>query len=365
MKLANTLILYPQKITDMILSRSDQLKIDKEQILALTQKIFGDVELSKSDFFDWQYLDNPDGEAIVIIAKDDEKTNSIIGVESILPMNLMVNQKVVRASLSCNSYVDPDYRKKGIFSKLISFVKKESTINDISCIYGVANDNSFNSFMKKDSHEISNLPILFRLLRLSNYFPFPLSTFLHIFDNIWKIKKNNNPNVFEFKDYFDESFEVLCKKANQRIPIIKHRTKEYLNWRFKDHPTREYKTFVLKENSILEGYIVTRKAVVNGKSIGVIVDFLVDSNANPEKIKDLIKIALEDFWNSDVSVTIAVFGPLTFEYRLLSKTGFKIAPKFLKPQSAHFILINSDGDDLEQLKNYENWFFSFSDYDVF
>mgnify|MGYP003989442275 CR=1 FL=1 len=57
----------------MILSKSDQLKIDKEQILALAQKIYGDVEISKSDFFDWQYLDNPEGEAIVIVAKDDEK----------------------------------------------------------------------------------------------------------------------------------------------------------------------------------------------------------------------------------------------------------------------------------------------------
>ncbi len=349
----------------MILLGSSNLKSDKNLILEIKRKIFLDSELSKTNFFDWQYLHNPDGEAIVIIAKDDEKSNSIIGVESILPMNLMVNQKVVKASLSCNSYVDPDYRKKRIFSKLISLVKKESTINNISCIYGVANDNSFNSFMKKDSHEISDLPILFRPIRLSNYFSFPLRNLLHFFDNIWKIKKSNNPNIIQFDGYFDDSFEILCKKANQRIPIIKHRTKEYLNWRYKDHPTREYKIFVLKENSMLEGYVVTRKTIVNGKSIGVIVDFLVDSNTNPEKIKDLIKIALEDFWNSDVSVTIAVFGPSTLEYQLLSKTGFKIAPKFLKPQSSHFILINSDRDDLKQMKNYDSWFFSFGDYDVF
>ena len=349
----------------MILSKSDELKVDKEQILALTQKIFGDVELSKPTFFDWQYLDNPDGEAIVITAKDDEKNNCIIGIESILPMNLMINQKIVKASLSCNSYIDPNYRKKGIFSKLISFAKNESTINDISCIYGVANDNSFNLFRKKNSHEISDLPILFRPMRLSNYFSFPISNFLHLFDNIWKIKKNYNSNIVQFNDYFDESFEVLCKKVNERIPIIKHRTKEYLNWRYKDHPTREYKTFVLKENSILEGYIVTRKTNLNGKSIGVIVDFLVNSKINQEKINDLIKTALEDFWNSDICVIIAAFGPLTLEYQLLSKTGFKIAPKFLKPQSAHFILINSDSKDFDQLKNYENWFFSFGDYDIF
>jgi len=351
----------------MILSKSNQLKDDKDQILDLTRKIFGDTELSKSDFFDWQYLHNPEGEAVVITAKDDDEINSIIGIESILPMNIMVNQKIVKASLSCNSYVHPDYRKKGIFSKLISMVQEESMKKDILFIYGVANDNSFNSFVKKGSNEISNIPILIRPLRLSNYFSFPLSTFLRLFDNIWKIKKSINPNVNQYSDCFDESFEILAKKVNQRIPIIKQRTKEFLNWRYKDHPTRQYKTFVLKENSILEGYIITRKTSVNGKSVGVIVDFLVDSDTNPKKIRDLIQIALNDFWNSGVSATIAISGPSTFEYQLLCQTGFKIAPKFLKPQSAHFILISSDPniDDLEQLKKYDNWFFSFGDYDVF
>jgi len=123
----------------------------------------------------------------------------------------------------------------------------------------------------------------------------------------------------------------------------------------------------LKDDFILEGYIITRKTTVKGKSVGVIVDFLVDSNVNPKKIRDLIQIALDDFWNSGVSVTIAMSGPSTFEYQLLCNVGFKIAPKFLKPQSAHFILIslNPNSDDLEQLKKYDNWFFSFGDYDVF
>ena len=347
--------------------QSDKLKEDKDQILQLTRKIFGDAEISKSDFFDWQYLDNPEGEAIVITAKDDEKQNAIVGVESILPMNIIVNQKIVKASLSCNSYVDPDYRNKGIFSKLISMVIKQSMEKNILCIYGVANDNSFNSFIKKDSHEISNMPILFRPLKLSNYFSFPISTVLRIFDNIWKAKKSVNPSVTEFDGNFDESFEILATKTSQRIPVIKQRTKEFLNWRYRNSPTRQYKTFVLKQDSVLGGYMITRKTEINGKSVGVIVDFMVDPDANPAGIKDLVQIALDDFWKSGVSATIAISRPLTVEYQSLSKSGFKIAPKFLKPQSAHFILINSDPnrEDLTQLKKYDNWFFSFGDYDVF
>ena len=51
-------------------------------------------------------------------------------------------------------------------------------------------------------------------------------------------------NVIQFSDYFDESFEIFVKQVSKKIPIIKQRTKEFLNWRYKDHPTRQYKTFV-------------------------------------------------------------------------------------------------------------------------
>jgi len=352
----------------MILSKSKKLQDDKDQILELTRKIFGDVEISKPSFFDWQYLHNPEDEALVMIARDDDnEQNPMIGIESLLPVNIMVEEKLVKVFLSCNSYVHPNYRNKRIFSKLLSLAKKEYVKKDALCIYAVTNDKSFNSFVKQGFHEISNLPILFRPLKLSNYFPFPFNTILHFFDNIWKIKKNVNPNIIQFNDYFDESFEILSKKANQRIPIIKQRTKEFLNWRYKDHPTREYKIFILKENLVLKGYIITRKTNVNGKSIGVIVDFLADSNTNPKKIIDLIHVALDDFWNSDISVTIAISGPTTFEHQSLSNAGFKTTPKFLKPQSNHFVLINSDSSKnyLEKLKKYDNWFFSFGDYDVF
>ena len=351
----------------MIISLWTNKDDEKQAILELTRKIFGDSEISLPSFFDWQYLGNPEGEAIIIIARDENNHNKVIGIESILPINVVINQKIIKASLSCNSYVDPDYRNKGIFSKLISFMIEESKKKNILCTYGVANDNSFNSFLKKGAHEISDLPILFRPLRFSKYFNFPLNKILKPFDNIWKVKNNTNPNVTQFDNNFDDSFETLVKKVSQRIPIIKQRTKEFLNWRYRNHPTRDYKIFVLKENSQLVGYIVTRQIDINGKSIGVIVDFLVDPDVSSQKINDLIQIALYDFWNSGISVTISLSESSVFVSQPLRHFGFKTIPKFLKPTSAHFILINSDlsQSNFVQLKKYDNWSFSFGDYDVF
>ena len=351
----------------MIISLWTNKDDEKQAILKLTRKIFADSEISSSGFFDWQYLDNPEGEAIIVIARDENNHNKVIGVESILPINILINQKIIKASLSCNSYVDPDYRNKGIFSKLISFMIKECKKKNILCTYGVANDNSFNSFLKKGSHEISDLPILFRPLRLSKYFPFPLNKILKPFDIFWKIKNNTNSNIIQFDNDFDDSFEILVKKVSDRIPIIKQRTKEFLNWRYRNHPTRNYKIFVLMENSQLQGYIITRQTTINGKSVGVIVDFLVNPDINSKKINDLIQTALYDFWNSDISIAISLSESSIFVSKPLRHFGFKTIPKFLKPTSAHLILINSElnQNSFEQLKQLDHWFFSFGDYDVF
>ena len=54
------------------------------------------------------------------------------------------------------------------------------------------------------------------------------------------------------------------------------------------------------------------------------------------------------------------------ENDLLRKSGFFVAPSFLKPVSLHFIVQTYD-DDIQhvKLKKFENWFFVFGDYDVF
>ncbi len=38
---------------------------EKQAILDLTKKTFGDVDIVNSAYFDWQYRDNPNGKATV------------------------------------------------------------------------------------------------------------------------------------------------------------------------------------------------------------------------------------------------------------------------------------------------------------
>ena len=352
----------------MIISEWVDCENEKTAILDLTRKVFGDVEYATPSYFDWQYRDNPQGKAIVLLAKDEEKNNSVIGLEVIIPTKVIVDQKIVMTSLSCNSAIDPAYRKQGVFSKLLASIRDKALKNGISSLYAVPNDESFNAFIKQGSVEIVNLPLLVRPLKLSKYFDTPVRTLLQPFDSIWKINKNINSDIEQPINEYNSDFETLTAKASKRISIIQKRDKEFLQWRYGKHPTRKYQTFVLKENSVLKGYIITRQTILNGKNIGVIVDFLVDAEVkNREKLKDLVKTALENFWKNDISLAIATCRNGLLENKILRETGFFTTPQFLKPQSLHFILMPFDANNqsLKKLQVFGNWFFSFGDYDVF
>lgn len=353
----------------MIIGEWSDNENDKIAILNLTRKNFGDVEYSKSSYFDWQYRNNPQGKAIVIIARDEEKNREIIGLTTLIPMKLIIdNQKIIASSLSCNVQVDPEYRNQGVFSKLMKDMPNKALERGITSLYAVPNEQSYRSFIKHGYVEVINLTLLARPLRLSKYFDGILKSIIRPFESIWKIRKKSISDVKQFTNKFDEEFEQLVAKASRRVSIIQNRDKGFLEWRYSNHPTRKYRVFVLREDSFLKGYVVTRRTDINGKEIGVIVDFLVDEEAkNPRGFQDLITVSLEDLWQDGVSLAIATSRQGLLEHNILRKSGFLRIPDFLKPNRLPLVVISYDKKDntLAKLTTFDNWFFSFGDYDIF
>tara|TARA_B110000495_G_C23018975_1_gene604108 strand:+ start:114 stop:1163 length:1050 start_codon:yes stop_codon:yes gene_type:complete len=338
---------------------------EKQEILNLTKKIFGDVEINDPLYFDWQYRDNPNGKALVLLARDD-LTNLIVGTNTIVPMKLIVDDEIITSSLACNVQVHPDYRKKRIFSKLLSSMPNKALASNIKSLFAIPNDNSFHAFINEGSVEITHLPLLIKPIKLSKYFGNPLKQILKPFDIFWK---NNNifSGIDEFYDNFDDSFENLAKKTSKRVLVMNSRKKEFLNWRYKNHPTQKYQILTLKENNELIGYIITKIHYIEKKKIGVILDYMVDSDYKDEKkLKNLIHKSITNFWNNDVSIVIATSRNGLLENKLLRSCGFFTPPSFLKPVSLHFI-VHTFNDNVKhaKLKKFDNWFFVFGDYDVF
>ena len=350
----------------MKISLWEDTEKEKQEILNLTKKTFGDVEITNSSYFDWQYRKNPNGKALVALARDDSD-NVIIGTNTIIPLELIVDGEKIVSSLACNVQVHPDYRKKRIFSKLLSSMPELALAKDIHSLFAIPNDNSFRAFVNEGSIEIAQLPLLIKPIKFSQYFSFPLKQILKPFDIFWKKRDILLSDIEQFHNDFDDSFEGLAKKTSKRISVMNSRKKEFLNWRYKKHPTREYQIFTLKDDDELVGYIITKIHHLEKKKIGVILDYMVDNSFKDKtKLKSLIDKVIFNFWENDVSVAIATSREGLLENELLRSCGFFLSPSFLKPESLHFIVQTFD-DNLKhtKLKRFNNWFFVFGDYDVF
>ena len=337
----------------------------KQAILDLTKKTFGDNNITKSEYFDWQYRDNPNGKAVVLLSYDDD-SNTLVGTHSLIPLKLIVDGEIITSSVCCNVQIHPDFRKKHVFSNLLLSVPDDALTHNINSFYGIPNDNSLKAFINNGSIKITTLPLLIKPIKLSNYFDSPIRQILKPFDIFWK-NRNTFSCIEEFNGNFDDSFEYLAKKTSERVSVLNNRKKEFLNWRYKNHPTEKYKIFTLKTNNELIGYIITKIHHVEKKKIGVILDYMVNSNhKNKTQLKNLIHKAISNFWEHDVSIAIVTSRNGLLENQLLRSCGFFTAPSFLKPVSLHFIVQTFNDDKKHtKLKKFDNWFFVFGDYDVF
>jgi len=222
-------------------------------------------------------------------------------------------------------------------------------------------------FLKEGWSEITKLPLLVRILTPSNYFNNNLKIFFRLFDFFYKIKIEKQFRIEEYTGNFIE-FDHLTNNLPKRIKVSQNRNHKYLQWRYKDHPTRKYNTYIIKKESEIIGYIITRETKFKGKAIGVILDFVTNGEINnEEEFVNLVKFSLLELQNRGVALTIATFQPTILEYKILCKAGFFKVPEFMKPEPLPFIvkIFDENNEELKSIENYANWFFTFGDYDAF
>jgi len=340
---------------------------ENQEMLELIDNAYGDVEIKNILYINWQYNENPQGKSVIVLCFDHDKNDIIIGQESVISSELNLDNKCIKSSITLNSIVNSNYRRRGIFSKLLNALPALALKEGIVSAYGVPNTNSHKTFLKEGWKEITKLPLLIRLLTPSNYFGNTVKNFVRPFDFFYKIKIVEKFHIEHYKGNFID-FDNLTSKLTKRILISQNRNNQYLKWRYADHPTRKYDTYVVRKKSEIIGYIITRNTKFKGKQIGVILDFVTDGESNHvEEFVNLVKFALLELQKKGDSLAIATMQPLLLEYNILCKSGFFKAPDFLKPAPLQLMvnIFDKNNPELKSLEHYNNWFFSFGDYDVF
>lgn len=335
-------------------------------ILNLVDEYYGSVEISNSDYIKWEYFDNPAGEAIIKVAKNE--VGEIVGQYILIPVIMRIFGKQIKVTLSLNTLTKTDYLKQGIFTALCKNALITCKNEQYAFTYGYPNKNSYYGFTNKlgftDLHKI---PLLIYPCDIKSLVNKKLSKTLAIFTPNISFGLNKNASdtcIVEINKDNMDLLDIFWDKVKDKYPIMVARDKNFLKWRYIDVPTREYNIYIYTEEADIFGYIITTIRNIDGIKNGLIVDFLIQGN-DYDVGKKLIYKAFKLFRQNNAELVGCLMLKHTAEYSVLKKCGFIRTPRFLEPQPFPLIYRGHQEEyTTEQIMDIQNWFVSMGDYDA-
>lgn len=202
----------------MLLRKASDLDIPA--IIALLKSSLGESSSPKSDFnWNWKHNKNPFGNSPVLLADENKH---LIGVRAMMKWQWQKGEKIFTTLRAVDTATHPDFKGKGIFSKLTMQMIDESTSNNVDFIFNTPNAQSKPGYLKMGWIEAGKLHI-----GLQCRFP-------HFFKCSKKLSTIS----------YDTNLSQLCTHWNNQLKkpnlFFTPKSIDYLNWRYRDNPVVDY-----------------------------------------------------------------------------------------------------------------------------
>jgi len=339
---------------------------DMEGIFSLRRDAFGEMEKDKLDsrFWRWEFMEGANGKGLIYIVEDG---NKIVGHFADLPREFSLRGKVVHGTVSVDLMVHSDYRRRGIFEAMgkyaIQRVKNENGLFMMS--YPIRRE-TIHGFRKIGWEEVAELPVLVYPIKfggvVNRYLHFSPVSFLlggvarFFYCLLYGTKNRKGIEGIEIEEVglFDDQFDHFWQKALSFYSIIGVRDRNYLTWRYLQHPTRTYTTFRAKKSGEMKGYIVLRKVELLNLNSAVIVDLLALDEVTLEA---LVEKGIQHSRQEGADL-LGFMVPRGHPYdKILRKRGFLPSPKTFQ----FMVYFHSKR---EIFNSPEKWYVNWGDTDV-
>jgi GNAT superfamily N-acetyltransferase len=236
----------------------------------------------------WKYLQNPsfpvDREVVVALDRAE-----IVGARPFMLAKMWLGNKEVDVAQHCDTMVHPDYQRQGIFNKMGKFALRHLEDKGFAFSYGFPGPLSRRGFKSQGYQPLATKEIMFKLINPRKLFDSQVNNKLlnkslsFLYRGYAKFKKKKppkKPNLFQLELYEkvdEEMKEVFSLRNKPRIDLV--RNKDYLQWRFDNHPKHHYTHVLLKSDDRLNGYaVLSVQKRVNNLLFGTIVDHVVNGS---------------------------------------------------------------------------------------
>ena len=129
--------------------RFEEVRVDDDSLqkaAALSSDVFQRPDLFSKEYIKWQYADNPDG---AIVGFNAFRENELGAHYVAQPFDATRNGEKTRGLLSLNTATAEGHRGKSLFTQLADKTYEVARAKGYDFVIGVANQNSFNGFVKK------------------------------------------------------------------------------------------------------------------------------------------------------------------------------------------------------------------------
>ena len=342
----------------------------QEKRIRISCDIYNKVFSKSMDYEVFYYKHYVNPYKIPTTLLNDEIEGVIAGVNCFMGAKFIVENKEVLAAQSCDSAVLPEYRGKGVFSRIIGLAEKQCERDGIGFLFGFPNDKSYPGFMKLGWVHVGDFYRAVLPLDTCKFFKRKFgkdipATIGRIGDILFqkRLKKysreRNNIDIQISKNcpFSETDFEVI----NSTEGIMIKRSSEYYKWKIDNNPSKRFKYVTARDEGRLLGFIICE--ILKDYSLDI-VDWLCF-----EKDKGGPKIVLTKMFyelkGQGISINIHLVNGASGEMKLLESIGFLNASNRIMKQRPLPLVVktfSSEGDN--KLLEAKNWICRFMDTDV-
>jgi GNAT superfamily N-acetyltransferase len=136
------------------------------QILGLIAASYDrDDSPARLEYWRWKHEQNPFGVSPCLVA---ESNGRLVGVRVFLRWNWQSGAQSVRAVRAVDTATLPEWRGKGVFSRLTMRLVEQVQIEGVSFVYNTPNDKSMPGYLKMGWAPVTRVPLWTRPVRLSD-----------------------------------------------------------------------------------------------------------------------------------------------------------------------------------------------------
>jgi GNAT superfamily N-acetyltransferase len=315
---------------------------DQQQCVDLLQR--GHDPKFTAERFQWLHHQNPLAPSDIALVVDGE---NIAGFYGALKKKAVIDGQEYILARDIDPVVDPNYRGKGLFGKMLEFSLE--TFTDIDFFYNFANNASAPGFIKKGWQSIG--PLRDHISQVGYDSVFSRQFPLYLTSSSMR-KKGLSGSVKEF--FFDSLNKNELNPVCPEGKIWVKRDMEFIRWRYLMNPMKTYNFYALTDNDTIKSICVVR--FLSEKKHLLIIDYFHTEGAD-EGLSPYLPYFNRVF--GEVSV-------YTWQTSTNSMLRGFITNPFKKKIGQNFLVRSFPGKTVpERIYEIKNWYVTRGDSEVF